>query len=56
MRTLKISEKAVNRKYGKIKKTPSLLITGEWFRKLNFSTGDKVEITEEQNRIIIKKV
>jgi hypothetical protein len=34
---------------------PALLIAGRWFHRAGFSIGDTVDITVNQNEIIIRK-
>lgn len=35
---------------------PSLIIQGQWFKKLGFEVGDLVSIFLENNQLIIRKV
>jgi len=42
--------------YGACKEVPWLTISGNWLAKIGFSIGSHVEITTNQNQLIIKKV
>lgn len=40
----------------KDKTVPKITMSGAWLEKAGFSTGDKVQVIVEENRIVLKRL